>query len=100
MKATQYNGIEGSIVGYNQAQDRYVFEITEQLGQETSTKKFSVRRENCVLPRGARARVAGLSKSPQFNGMWGQIRDFDPATQRYSVRIQKDKVVRLKLGNL
>lgn len=51
MKATQYNGVEGAIVGYNQEQDRYVFEITEQLGQETSIKKFSVRRENCVLDR-------------------------------------------------
>lgn len=53
---------------------------------------------------GRRAQVVGLVRTPEYNGQWGQVQDFDPNLGRYNVQLLASDgppvIVKLRRENL
>merc|ERR1711976_226382 len=84
----ELNGKTGSVTGFDQTSRRYVV----QLNHDNSVIKV---RENALLwPTNTLVCVNGLKSSPQHNGKWGRVINFDG--DRYFVQLD-DQGSRLRL---
>ena len=54
---------------------------------------------NVILPNRTCAVLDGLSQA-MYNGKWAQIKSFDRESGRYTVDIDNDKQLKVKLENL
>ena len=53
----------------------------------------------CVS-QGTRCKIAGLKGAPQHNGAWGQVVGYDRVAGRYEVKLEAQKHLKLKPGNV
>ncbi len=60
----------------------------------------SLKPENLILPKEARARVVGLTSNPQWNGKVGRVLDFDRERARCAVQMSEGHQLMVKLENL
>lgn len=82
------NGRTGNVTGFDQANRRYIV----QMNHDNTVIKV---RENALLwPRNTLVCVNGLKSSPQHNGKWGRVINFDG--DRYFVQLD-DQGSRLRL---
>jgi hypothetical protein len=79
------------VLDFDNRRGRYVIEIA---GQRMALLPSSV-----LLPDGTRVMVTGLQSETQYNGLWGNIREFDRQHQRYTVQIGSGHKLRLKMDN-
>lgn len=66
---------------------------------EIAGQRIALVPSSVLLPTGTRVMVTGLQSETQYNGLWGQVRDFDHQHQRYTVQIASGNQLRLRMDN-
>jgi len=87
------NGRRATYTVYDRLTGRYHCD-----GLSKSGTPVAIKRENLILPKGARVTIEGVQSRPSLNGMPASIVDVDRQAQRYLVRLENDELIRLKLG--
>jgi len=85
----ELNRQRGVVRDFDAAKGRYVLALGAQA--------VSLKPENLILPKGARAKVVGLVSQPQWNGKVGKVLEFDREKRRYVVQMTADQQLSLKL---
>eukprot|EP00812_Abedinium_dasypus_P013497 NODE_699_length_1401_cov_119.202080.p1 GENE.NODE_699_length_1401_cov_119.202080~~NODE_699_length_1401_cov_119.202080.p1 ORF type:complete len:417 (-),score=83.90 NODE_699_length_1401_cov_119.202080:133-1383(-) len=85
LTATELNGRTVQIVGHDKVRDRYQARLD-------ASRTLGVRRENCILPDGAVARVVGLSSTgAAWNGYYGRVVRFDGPQARHIITVTPER---------
>lgn len=93
---TSVEGLNGKTVShatYDRASKRYRCEGLKQDGSLVALK-----RENVVLPTGARVTIDGVTSRPALNGCVGAVQAVDEKAGRYDVQLGDGEAVRLRFG--
>jgi hypothetical protein len=80
-----------SVSHFTSASCRYVVRVGD--------KCVALAPTNVILPNRTCAVLDGLSQA-MYNGKWAQIKSFDRESGRYTVDIDNDKQLKVKLENL
>jgi len=93
---TSVEGLNGKTVShatYDRASKRYRCEGLKQDGSLVALK-----RDNVVLPAGARVTIDGVTSRPALNGCVGAVQAVDEKAGRYDVQLGDGEAVRLRFG--
>lgn len=88
----ELNGRSGEIFAYDEGKGRYVVLL------EDPRQALSLQPSHCILPKGTRVVLNGLS-SEQFNGQMAQITGVHREAARYTVQCQNGRQIRIKYEN-
>lgn len=93
----ELNGQTAKIVNYIESQGRYMIQLPKKM--DSGRDVVGLKPENVILRTGTRVVTQGLSKA-EYNGLMGQIKDFDTSTLRYTVECQNNAAIKIKLDNV
>eukprot|EP00929_Paragymnodinium_shiwhaense_P024422 TRINITY_DN1502_c0_g2_i1.p1 TRINITY_DN1502_c0_g2~~TRINITY_DN1502_c0_g2_i1.p1 ORF type:complete len:354 (+),score=99.57 TRINITY_DN1502_c0_g2_i1:157-1218(+) len=93
----ELNGQTATVVNYTESQGRYMIRLPKRL--ESGRDVVGLKAENVILKVGVHVVTQGLSNE-QFNGLMGQIKDFDRSAMRYTVQCENSKAIKIKLDNV
>mmetsp|Transcript_90031 Transcript_90031/g.159433 ORF Transcript_90031/g.159433 Transcript_90031/m.159433 type:complete len:357 (+) Transcript_90031:133-1203(+) len=93
----ELNGQFADILNYDEKAGRYMVKLKKKMAGGRDV--VGLEPNKVILNRGTRVVVQGLSKE-EFNGLMGQIIDFDRTAMRYTVQCQNGKQLKIKLENV
>jgi len=88
----ELNGLKGKIIKWNNDVKRYNLFINNNI--------ISLKPQNVIIENGARIKIVNINNKKNFNGTYGQIKDFDNLNYKYIIQIAFDKCLKVNLNNI
>ena len=89
---SELNGLKGQIIKWNNNVKRYNLFINNNI--------ISLKPENVIIQIGSRIKIVNINTKKNFNGTYGQIKDFDNLNYKYIIQITFDKCLKVSLNNV
>ena len=91
-KNTTLNGKKAKIVGYDKASKRYQVLIDSQ--------PLALKAENVLFSTGSMVKLASLKSEARLNHMWVKVIQHEPHAEKYVVKTEQGRVLRVKCVNV